>query len=58
MNRIKAAGRAAGRFLKVHGECLAYAAICIVILGWVQQNDAESNARFAKDNGNTAYAYK
>lgn len=58
MNRIKAAGRAAGRFLKVHGECLAYAAVCIVILGWVQTNDAESNARFAKDNGNTAYAYK
>lgn len=58
MNRIKAAGRVAGRFLKVHGECLVLGFVCLLILGWAQQNDEYSNARFAKDNGNTAYAYK
>lgn len=58
MNRIKAAGRAAGRFLKDNGECLAWAAVCILILGWSQQNDEYSNARFAKDSHGTAYAAK
>lgn len=54
----KAACKGVMHIVKIHGECLTYALICVLILGWVQQNDAESNARFAKDTGNTAYAYK